>query len=651
MADIVNTGQVANDSTGDDLRSAFTQINQRFQELLGTLSQITWTPGLAIEATPARQWTVVAGQAYVAASNHIAGGAFESDLADGRWLAVDVAQLINSLASGVGASMVGYPPAGAGAVFAGNAQDAIDVVDKTFRLPALRGVQALKQDNGPLLVVATGQSNMLGSNNDTSGDNTTTSAKVFVWNWSLGATGEFVISAPETFPPYGNSYTKTNNLAHWFGLRLAEETGRDVYIVLRAQGSTSIVEWTPGFVTSDQFAFLSNEVSQALALTPALAGKTKADVCLWLQGEQDAGMVVSTYRSHFATVYARFTGAAWFDQQRPFICGELPLGTVYATQNALHSNHHRYGRMHVLTASSVNLDVDSSGVHYTGASLQELGYNRFANAYFEHLANLPSLNTGDIYKTYPIFFNPQDLGGEPVSAKTMEDFLCSTPHGIRSGAGPFTELEGKTGYRTLIGSALADGATVPTDMPGGLFRLNGNVTLPTVVAMGYTVTLLNISAGRVSVSRGGSGVIVNEQGNVTSMTLGPQERVTLVAFDASGGSWFIANNGRGSAAQATISDDAAISITPPNLGGQIAISVNPAASSPNIQTYGNAAFDVGSTPNVMKLNGGTLFSVLASDVTGTTGVDGQLTVGVIAGAVKVENRTGGAIVLRWQFLA
>lgn len=99
MADIVNTGTSANDGTGDDLRTAFTLVNERLQQLLGTLSQITWAPGLAIEATPARQWTVVAGQAYVAASNHTAGATFAADLALGRWLAVDVGQLVIDLDS------------------------------------------------------------------------------------------------------------------------------------------------------------------------------------------------------------------------------------------------------------------------------------------------------------------------------------------------------------------------------------------------------------------------------------------------------------------------------------------------------------------------------------------------------------------------
>lgn len=132
MADIVNTGAAANDGSGDDLRTSFQLINQRFQQLLGTLSQITWAPGLAISATPLRQWTVVAGQAYVAASNHTAGATFADDLAAARWLAVDVAQLIADLASpasGKGAEMIAFKQSGTGAVTR-------TVQDKTLEIPA-----------------------------------------------------------------------------------------------------------------------------------------------------------------------------------------------------------------------------------------------------------------------------------------------------------------------------------------------------------------------------------------------------------------------------------------------------------------------------------------------------------------------------------
>lgn len=126
MADIVSTGSTDNDGTGDPLRAAFRQINARFQEILGTLSQITWAPGLAIEATPARQWTVVAGQAYVAAINHTAAALFATDLAAGRWLAVDVVQLEADLAGAGGAAKIGTA---AGRTLQARLSDQIAVLD------------------------------------------------------------------------------------------------------------------------------------------------------------------------------------------------------------------------------------------------------------------------------------------------------------------------------------------------------------------------------------------------------------------------------------------------------------------------------------------------------------------------------------------
>jgi hypothetical protein len=161
MPDIVYTGQEANDGTGDPLRVAFQQINQNFVQQWSDMAaefadqdaQIAsglaaqdaeiasglaaqdaeierqfneagmllvrrgeWASGVAYEATPKREWVTSGGQAYVAASNHISGATFAADLEAGRWLAVDVAQLISSLAGGNGAEQIGFRPSIIGAV-------------------------------------------------------------------------------------------------------------------------------------------------------------------------------------------------------------------------------------------------------------------------------------------------------------------------------------------------------------------------------------------------------------------------------------------------------------------------------------------------------------------------------------------------------
>lgn len=124
MADIVNVGTAPNSGDGDTNRDAWIRVNQRFQQLLGTLSQITWAPGSAISATPLREWTVVGGQAYVAATNHIAGATFAADLAAGRWLAVDLADFMGDMAAPGGATIVGADDGASGALWS-NVQEAL----------------------------------------------------------------------------------------------------------------------------------------------------------------------------------------------------------------------------------------------------------------------------------------------------------------------------------------------------------------------------------------------------------------------------------------------------------------------------------------------------------------------------------------------
>jgi hypothetical protein len=118
MADVVNTGLAPNDNLGDRLRDGFRKVNTRFNELLATLEGgQPWAPLTAYTATPVRQWVVESGQAYLAISNHTSGAVFATDLAAGKWLSADVAQLILDLANpAMGPALLGYLAPGIGAV-------------------------------------------------------------------------------------------------------------------------------------------------------------------------------------------------------------------------------------------------------------------------------------------------------------------------------------------------------------------------------------------------------------------------------------------------------------------------------------------------------------------------------------------------------
>lgn len=104
----------------------------------------------------------------------------------------------------------------------------------------------------------------------------------------------------------------------------------------------------------------------------------------------------------------------------------------------------------------------------------------------------------------------------------------------------------------------------------------------------------------------------------------------------------------------TVSDDSAVSIPTPKSGGIMAIvhcgGVEDGAF-PNIFHSGLACYDTGSSVTCGKWAGGTNFATATGDVTGTTGVDGQTTIGVRAGNVRVENRSGATSVYRYTLLS
>ncbi|RVH21428.1 glycosyl hydrolase family 28-related protein [Sinorhizobium meliloti] len=104
----------------------------------------------------------------------------------------------------------------------------------------------------------------------------------------------------------------------------------------------------------------------------------------------------------------------------------------------------------------------------------------------------------------------------------------------------------------------------------------------------------------------------------------------------------------------TVADDAAASIPAPKNGGQIEVTYCGATENgafPDVTRGGKVAYDVGTSLQAEKQSsGGANFAAVSTDVSGTTGVDGNVTVGVIAGNVRIENRSGASAVFRYTFL-
>ncbi|WP_391564530.1 hypothetical protein [Sinorhizobium meliloti] len=104
----------------------------------------------------------------------------------------------------------------------------------------------------------------------------------------------------------------------------------------------------------------------------------------------------------------------------------------------------------------------------------------------------------------------------------------------------------------------------------------------------------------------------------------------------------------------TIADDAAASIPTPKNGGLCIITCCGSTENGNFPDplrSGAVFYDTGTAAfSATKQFGGANFIAVNTDVTGITGTDGNVTVGVISGNLRIENRAGSQQVFRYAFL-
>jgi hypothetical protein len=103
--------------------------------------------------------------------------------------------------------------------------------------------------------------------------------------------------------------------------------------------------------------------------------------------------------------------------------------------------------------------------------------------------------------------------------------------------------------------------------------------------------------------------------------------------------------------EVTIADDAVASITPPRNGGFMAIILNGNSAFPQQGHQAMLRYDVGSSLSIDETAiGGGSIDTTTSDVSGTTGTDGNTTVAVQSGVIKIENRSGSSGTYQVTFL-
>jgi hypothetical protein len=223
------------------------------------------------------------------------------------------------------------------------------------------------------VVFASGQSNMMGRG--TGGpDPSSASSLVTVWNNGneLGVNGTAFISPP-TFGnnPWSQSpFATGNNLSVWFCHRLAIETGESVKLVLCGKGGTAIDEgWDKDTGT------VYPEILDVWAAT----GLTEpADIFLWHQG--DGSTDTSGYTSSWQAMRLNLISDGILSADTACVLGECRASAETANP-----------KYHNIAATTPNCYVadqsglrDYDGIHFTGNSLYQFGYERYWAAYARH---------------------------------------------------------------------------------------------------------------------------------------------------------------------------------------------------------------------------------------------------------------------------
>lgn len=246
----------------------------------------------------------------------------------------------------------------------------------------------------PLLVVLSGQSNAQGAAQDGLGGTYRINPKVKVWD---NSTGTFKVADMENeayFTTTGNPIGNGNqNIGVSFAHRLQEQTGRDIYVIVAAQGGQPISEWVGSGTSSTIYAGMETVIQAQLTAL----GKTGIDFFLWSQGENDATRATGEYRRDLGTFIEQLRAEPWFPADTPFIAAQACPSWSQTTRrdymNEELSTITKRSDPYLFVASSTGLtgdgDVAFENIHYGNASIEALGYTRFWNALWYASVDIP----------------------------------------------------------------------------------------------------------------------------------------------------------------------------------------------------------------------------------------------------------------------
>lgn len=249
----------------------------------------------------------------------------------------------------------------------------------------------------PYVILALGQSNMMGWGEATDGDKAPDPG-VYFWNnpssgsigtgsqWNVGTFGTAPLNVPATV---GEGYA--NNLAFHAAKRLRQQLNRPIYVIVIARGAHRIESFIPAATVTamgwtrdgglDLYTMMANNLSAALAAVPG--APSTVDCVMVHQGEANSlSDPPELYARKVKIALEGIEALGYVHRSRtPVVLGEIAPGA--GTTN---HTRHRWGLRRLkdtwgldkwrglkLVSSQGIPTVSTGNVHFSGAGLEALG--------------------------------------------------------------------------------------------------------------------------------------------------------------------------------------------------------------------------------------------------------------------------------------
>lgn len=195
--------------------------------------------------------------------------------------------------------------------------------DWSLSIAGARGAQGAGSSGSPIVILATGQSNVrLDGAFDWAPP-----PNLFLWDFDK-------TDATDVGTSFTSPSTTVCAVGRAFAAKVAQDNPlRDVYILEISIGGQPLSKWMTGSPTPDLYAACKNNVEAALTLI----GADKIDTLLWWQGEAEAQSGSLTYVADWQSVHARFRGETWFPYTTPVV-----IMGVSALAGSIYENFNRY---------------------------------------------------------------------------------------------------------------------------------------------------------------------------------------------------------------------------------------------------------------------------------------------------------------------